>query len=171
MTADTAGSGGIWKAVVNSSASKIAPASIVEKDGHSANGVQKIKVPSADNLDAALCMITPALCAIPAGGPGLATEAVCGGLVTYDGTAPAAGDECGTVSGSTKIKKSNTGFKAGGASGGRANIAPMGGSTLPLVATVAAPSGGSVSVKFANADGSLVGNAFSVKVLPYEPAP
>ena len=91
MTADTAGSGGIWKAVVNSSATKIDPASIVEKDGFTAGGIQQIKVPSADNLDAALCMITPALCAIPASGPGLATEAVCGGLVTYDTTAPSAG--------------------------------------------------------------------------------
>lgn len=153
--------------IINMSGESIPPASFMKRDGLDSEGRQKVIKPDEDNLSAAMLMVSPALVAIPAGKSSIGFAATIGGLqVTYNGTAPEAGDDFGSVANQWYGEADKTGFKTGGVSGGRAITSPRGGGELLVYEATADASGGEVTVRQIKSDGTLVGEEITLKVIP-----
>ena len=105
---------GRWIKVYNSYGSTIPPYSAVEATGENASKQITVTRPTSDSLNQFLVTGPDA---IPAGQSGLAmAEGIM--RVTYDDTAPAAGDNVGTVADSFAVKSGNTGAVCYSSDGG-----------------------------------------------------
>jgi len=136
----------------------------LEVTGEDASGRLEMGKPSEDNLTQVY--LSPDY-PIPSGLPFSAINPEDGVVqVTQLTGTMAPGDSLGTASGEWYLKEGNIGFTFQGGSATAGRVKATGGGGIFLVKSVAEPSGGTVSVKYVDSNGDVVGDAFTVKTLP-----